>query len=100
MVTVFNGFSLGVLGKKLPADTTLNGMKKSELIELLHLAESNYDALMQFYTNAVNANKKIQRNIIYDFADRVEECLGADDRDIYCKAIVREVTDQMKGEAT
>ena len=42
MVTEFNGFDKGVIGKKLPSDTTLNNMKKSELIELLHIAEHNH----------------------------------------------------------
>lgn len=41
----FNGFDKGVIGKKLPSDSTLNQMKKSELIELLHLAESNHRVL-------------------------------------------------------
>lgn len=58
MVSEFNGFTQGVIGKKLPADTTLNNMKKSELIELLHLAQHNYDTLKQFYTNSVNVNAK------------------------------------------
>lgn len=31
-------------------------MKKSELIKLLHIAKHNYDVLMYFYSNAVNAN--------------------------------------------
>lgn len=38
MVVEFNGFSESVIGKKLPSDTTLNNMKKSELIKMLHLA--------------------------------------------------------------
>lgn len=41
----FNGFDKGVIGKPLPADSTLNNMKKNELIELLHLAESNHKVL-------------------------------------------------------
>lgn len=56
MVTEFNGFSKGVIGKKLPSDTTLNNMKKEDLIELLHLAQHNYESLMWFYNNAVNVN--------------------------------------------
>lgn len=31
-------------------------MKKSELIELLHIAQHNYDTLSWFYSNAVNVN--------------------------------------------
>lgn len=42
----FNGFDKGVIGKPLPADSTLNNMKKYELIELLHIAESNHKVLL------------------------------------------------------
>lgn len=59
MVTEFNGFREGVIGKKLPSDTTLNNMKKSELIKLLRTAQHNYDTLMWFYTNAVKYNEKL-----------------------------------------
>lgn len=52
----FNGFTQGVIGKKLYADSVLKKMQKSELIELLHLAQHNYNTLMLFYTNAVNVN--------------------------------------------
>ena len=47
----------GVLGKSFPADSTLNGMKKSELIKLLHLAKDNYEALLHFYNATVNNSK-------------------------------------------
>lgn len=57
MVTEFNGFSKGVIGKKLPADKTLNNMKKKELIELLHVAQHNYETLNWFYNNAVDNSK-------------------------------------------
>lgn len=33
------GRSKYVLGKKIPSDTTLNNMRKADVIELLHLAE-------------------------------------------------------------
>ena len=56
MVTEFCGFSKGVVGKKLPSDTTLNNMKKADLIKLLHTAQHNYETLNWFYNNAVNAN--------------------------------------------
>lgn len=56
MVYIYCGFSQGVIGKKLPADSTLNNMKKSELIELLHTAQHNYETLMWFYDNAVKVN--------------------------------------------
>lgn len=53
----FNGFDKGVIGKKLPADSTLNNMKKSELIELLHIAEHNHNVLAEVYRNAVDNSK-------------------------------------------
>ena len=56
MVQEFCGFGKGVVGKKLPSDTTLNNMKKADLIKLLHTAQHNYETLMWFYNNAVNAN--------------------------------------------
>ena len=57
MVTNFTGFDQGVLGKPLPAASTLNNMKKSDLIELLHLAERNYETLKFAYGNAVDNSK-------------------------------------------
>lgn len=60
----FNGFDKGVIGKPLPADSTLNNMKKNELIELLHLAESNHKVLADAYANAVD-NSKCNRNLCF-----------------------------------
>ena len=57
MVNEFCGFKHGVIGTdKMPADTTLNNMKKADLIKLLHTAQHNYETLMWFYNNAVKAN--------------------------------------------
>lgn len=57
MVNEFCGFKNGVIGtNKMPADTTLNNMKKADLIKLLHTAQHNYESLMWFYNNAVKAN--------------------------------------------
>ena len=57
MITDFNGFDKGVIGKKLPSDATLNNMKKAELIEYLHIAQHNYDVLNSFYKRAVDDSK-------------------------------------------
>ncbi len=57
MVVEFNGFSKGVLGKKLPSDSTLNNMKKPELIKMLRLMQKNYDALASFYAIAIDTSK-------------------------------------------
>lgn len=56
-MTDFIGFGEGVMGKPLPADTTLEAMKKTELIELLHIADHNYKALKSAYGKAVDNSK-------------------------------------------
>lgn len=56
-MTDWNGFDKGVIGKKLPSDSTLNNMKKSELIKLLHTAEHNHTVLAEAYRNAVDNSK-------------------------------------------
>lgn len=84
MVNDFNGFDKGVIGKKLPADSTLNNMKKAELIKLLHTAEHNHSVLAQFYKNACDNSKchkcpigsdntKIRNKAIDDFVKKLEE---------------------------
>lgn len=56
-MTDFIGFGEGVIGKPLPADTTLEAMKKTELIELLRIADHNYKALKSAYGKAVDNSK-------------------------------------------
>lgn len=56
-MTDFIGIGEGVIGKPLPADATLEAMKKAELIELLHIADHNYKALKSAYGNAVDNSK-------------------------------------------
>lgn len=51
------GRSKYVLGKKMPSDTTLNNMRKADLIELLHLAEKNYESMVWMYKNAIDETK-------------------------------------------
>ncbi|WP_182436906.1 hypothetical protein [Clostridium sp. OF09-36] len=38
----FNGFDKGVLGKPLPADSTLNNMKKQQLILLSQMKNGKF----------------------------------------------------------
>lgn len=64
---ILNGFSESVIGTNMYSDSTLNKMKKSELIELLHIAQHNYDTLMFAYGNTVKMNielneKQISKN--------------------------------------
>ena len=56
-MTDFIGFSEGVTGKPLPADATLEAMKKTELIKQLHIADHNYETLKFAYGNAVDNSK-------------------------------------------
>jgi len=58
MAIDLNGINKGVIGKKLPSDTTLNNMKKADLIKLLHIAEHNHEILAFFYGNAVKRNQE------------------------------------------
>lgn len=53
----FNGFDKGVIGRRMPADSTLKRMKKTELINLLHIAEHNHSALVESYTRATDNSK-------------------------------------------
>lgn len=59
--------------KKLPSDTTLSNMSKAELIKLLHIAEDNHKVLAEFYTNAVNYNKKINSCNIDKIVEELEK---------------------------
>lgn len=56
-ITSFNGYDKGVIGRKLYADTTLNQMRKADLIELLHVAENNHNVLATAYKVAVDNSK-------------------------------------------
>lgn len=64
-----------MIGKKFPSDTALKNMKKSELIDYLKVAQSNYTTLQQFYNNAVNVNldtlAKYQRGLIIEVVDEM-----------------------------
>ena len=57
MMIDFTGFGEGVTGKPLPADSALGAMKKTELIELLHIANHKYRALKSAYGNAIDNSK-------------------------------------------
>ena len=50
----FYAFKHCVIGiDKMPDDTTLNNMKKIDLIKFLHTAQHNYESLIQFHNNAI-----------------------------------------------
>lgn len=75
MVNEFCGFKHGVIGTdKLPADTTLNNMKKADLIKLLHTAQHNYETLMFFYNNAVKVNMaQLNNNGLISCSEKLPE---------------------------
>lgn len=56
-----NGFDNSVIGRKIPSDAALKRTPKWELIAYLHIAQNNYDTLMEFYNNAVKANEELLR---------------------------------------
>ena len=108
MVTDFSGFTNGVIGKKLPSDTTLNNMKKADLIQLLHLAQHNYSSLLWFYNNATNVNikelsrlTKIQEaNVIDEYANKLIPRLtdAIHKKDVGSMTnLINTVAEQMKG---
>ena len=83
MIVDFSGFANGVIGKKLPSDKTLNNMRKSELIKLLHIAQNNYDSLKWFYNNAVQVNMEELKDKWVNVKDRLptnplEDVIGWD----------------------
>lgn len=72
MVREFRGFVEGVIGKKLPSDSSLNNMKKRELIKLLHLAQENYETLLWFHSNSVRVSTE-RENAVARVLKRFEE---------------------------
>ncbi len=63
MAYTFNDLPRGVTGKKLPADSVLWNMRKTELMELLRLAQHNYTVLMEFYSNAAKSSMDTQKKL-------------------------------------
>lgn len=49
----------GCLGRKMYSDSTLKGMAKDELIDLLHLADYNYRNLENTYEHSVSNSNRI-----------------------------------------
>lgn len=54
---VYTGYERGAFGRKLPSDSTLKTWKKDDLIEWMHIAEHNYNALVEMYGNAIDNSK-------------------------------------------
>lgn len=54
-----HGFSKGVIGRDMYSDNTLRHMSKSDLIELLKIAQNNYEAVLESYGNVVAYSEKL-----------------------------------------
>ena len=61
---------IGCLGIAFPADSTLNQKSKKELIELLHIAEHNYQVQVETNVNQYQLLKTYYQN--YSFYDFLE----------------------------
>lgn len=76
MMQTVHGFSKGVIGRDMYSDNTLRHMSKSELIELLKIAQHNYEAVLEAYGNSVAYSEKLLKerdNGIREFAERLKE---------------------------
>ena len=109
----FNGFDKGVIGRKLPSDTTLNNMRKADLIELLRLAESNHRVLAETYKIAIDTSKCNHCPLSLDTrraeqirADAIEETkplfdiiIGYDSLDWICDDVCGEFVNPQTGDS-
>ena len=57
---------LGCLGTVFPSDTTLKQKSKDELIDMLHIAEHNYQVQVETNINQYNLLKLYLENQSYD----------------------------------
>ena len=80
-----NGYPSCVYGHEF-AESTLKGMKKSTLIELLHFAQRNYDGLLESYGNVQKYAEQLQGQVSKwipveeDVTDK--ECLCCNERGV------------------
>lgn len=66
----------GLFGRQLPDDSTLENMRKSELIELLHIAEHNHSVLVEAYNNVVT-NSRCNSCLLVENNRQLREKLAA-----------------------
>lgn len=66
---------LSCIGKKMYSKSTLKRKTKDELIEMLEVAQHNYEALYETYENTVKVNKEYSEKItaIKKFIDTFEK---------------------------
>ena len=51
------------IGSKMPSKSTLKSKTKDELIEMLGVAQHNYESLYETYENTVKVNKEYSEKI-------------------------------------
>ena len=69
----------GCLGRKMYSDSTLKGMAKEELIDLLHLADYNYRNLEDTYEQSVEGSTRIlgyYDEVIEEVASILDDATG------------------------
>ena len=66
---------LSCIGKKIPSKSTLKNKTKDELIEMLEVAQYNYEVLYETYENTVKVNTEYSEKItaIKKFIDTFEK---------------------------
>lgn len=58
---LINGHPACVLGRNMYSESTLKSMSKTDLIELLHIAQHNYEALLESYCNVQKYAERLQK---------------------------------------
>lgn len=53
------GYPVSCIGSDMYSDATLKSMKKEELIELLHIAQVNYEVLLEAFSNVTNLARNL-----------------------------------------
>ena len=69
----------GCLGRKMYSDSTLKGMAKDELIDLLHRADYNYHNLEDTYEHSVEGSMRIlgyYDEVIEEVASLLDDATG------------------------
>lgn len=72
----------GCLGRKMYSDSTLKSFTKEELIDLLYVAEKNYQALSETYEQSVSNSMRIlgyYDEVIEEVASLLDDATGYGD---------------------
>lgn len=77
-----SNMNIGCLGRKMYSDSTLKSCTKDELIEFLHVAETNYRNLEDTYERSVEASTRIlgyYDKVIEEVASLLDDATGNGD---------------------